>query len=58
MSYNLLLLTLLTTLTLSLPYADQMTLANSLIVGNNNDLALWTCKVCDDSNRPLHSHII
>lgn len=45
-------------LTFALPYADQMTLANSLIVGRDDDLQLWTCKVCDESNRPLHSHYV
>jgi hypothetical protein len=44
----------------SLPYRDQMALANSLIVGRDDqsDLVEWTCKVCDASNKPVHSHII
>lgn len=52
------LLLILSLLTYSLPYADRMTLANSLIVGNNNDLELWTCKVCDETNHPIHSHFV
>lgn len=54
---TLLLLTL-AVLVYTLPYADRMTLANSLIVGNNNDLELWTCKVCDETNHPIHSHFV
>lgn len=48
------------TLAASLPYHDQMCLANSLIVGRDNDedLITWTCKVCDSSNKPLHAHSI
>lgn len=44
----------------SLPYDDQMTLTNSLIVGreDSSDLIEWTCKVCNPSNRPIHAHII
>lgn len=41
-----------------LPYHDQMTLTNSLIVGRNDELALWNCKVCDNSNKPIHAHYI
>jgi hypothetical protein len=52
------LLAVLFTLSFALPYADQMTLANSLIVGRKEDLELWICKVCDDSNRPLHAHYV
>lgn len=44
----------------AIPYEDQMALANSLIVGreDQSDLFEWTCKVCDASNRPIHAHII
>lgn len=44
----------------SLPYEDQMTLTNSLIVGRDDlsDLYEWTCKVCDPSNKPKHAHIV
>lgn len=44
----------------SLPYEDQMALANSLIVGrdDSSDLYSWTCKVCDNSNKPTHAHVI
>lgn len=44
----------------AIPYEDQMALANSLIVGreDQSDLYDWTCKVCDASNRPIHAHII
>jgi len=47
-------------LAVSLPYEDQMTLTNSLIVGreDQSDLYEWTCKVCDPSNKPKHAHII
>jgi hypothetical protein len=47
-------------LSVSIPYDDQMTLANSLIVGRDDysDLYDWECKVCDASNKPIHAHII
>ena len=43
-----------------LPYVEQMLLANSMIVGKEDasDLANWECNVCDQNNRPLHSHYI
>jgi hypothetical protein len=40
-----------------LPFADQVSLANSLIVSRDDDKA-WICKVCDDTNKPLHSHFV
>ena len=45
---------------LCIPYHDQMSLANSLIVGRDDfeDLYNWQCKVCDASNKPIHSHPI
>lgn len=47
-------------LAVSLPYEDQMALANSLLVGRDDlsDLYEWNCKVCDNSNKPIHSHFI
>ena len=53
-------LLLLAYLTVALPYEDQMALANSLIVGRDDqsDLVNWVCKVCDSSNKPIHSHVI
>ncbi len=44
----------------ALPYEDQMALANSLIVGRDDqsDLYEWVCKACEPSNKPLHAHII
>jgi hypothetical protein len=33
-----------------------VTLANALVVGRPDKA--WTCKVCDDSNKPLASHYI
>lgn len=55
----LLLLSLLY-LAAALPYEDQMALANSLIVGRDDqsDLYEWTCKACDASNKPIHAHIV
>jgi hypothetical protein len=54
------LLALLVFVVASLPYDDQMTLTNSLIVGRDDasDLFTWTCKVCEPSNKPVHAHII
>ncbi len=44
----------------SIPYEDQITLANSLIVGRDDysDLFNWECKVCDSTNKPIHTHPI
>jgi hypothetical protein len=57
---RLIFLTFLIFFVVSLPYDDQMTLTNSLIVGRDDasDLFNWTCKVCDASNKPVHAHII
>lgn len=43
-----------------LPHDDQLTLASSLIVGRDgyDELYAWNCKVCDNSNKPIHAHII
>ena len=56
----LLLVVLLSWSATSLPYLEQMLLANSMIVGRDDaqDLIDWDCNVCDPSNRPLHSHYI
>jgi hypothetical protein len=45
---------------ISIPFNDQVALANSLIVGNDNydDLYNWSCKVCDSTNKPIHAHPI
>jgi hypothetical protein len=40
----------------ALPFNDQVVLANSLVVGRNEDLELWICATCDESNKPLHAH--
>ena len=42
----------------ALPWNDQVVLANSLIVGRDEDLELWLCATCDDSNKPLHAHYV
>lgn len=42
----------------ALPWKDRVVLANSLIVGRSEDLELWICATCDDSNKPLHAHNI
>lgn len=53
-------LTLLAVLVISIPYDDQIALANSLIVGrdDHSDLYNWECKVCDSTNKPIHAHPI
>jgi len=58
MGFKAVLLALIATFTMAIPAVDQMLLTNSLIVGRTEDLIHWICKVCDDSNRPLHSHYI
>jgi len=55
---KLALLAVVLTVAMCLPYHDQMVLTNSLIVGRNDELSLWNCKVCDESNRPIHAHYI
>ena len=42
----------------ALPWNDQVVLANSLIVGREEDLAMWFCATCDDSNKPIHAHYV
>ena len=60
MQFKLIAFLLLIQFAISLPYIDQITLANSLIVGrdDNADLFDWTCKVCNLENRPVHAHVI
>lgn len=58
MGIRLFLLALIAAITAALSYKDQMLLTNSLIVGRKEDLIYWICKVCDDSNKPRHSHYI
>ena len=50
----------LVVLACSLPEIDQMLLANSMVVGreNENDLVNWECNVCAPVNKPLHAHYI
>ena len=57
---KLVILLVLAITALSLPYVEQMTLANSLLVGRDDmmDLLNWECKVCDSTNKPLHAHYI
>ena len=42
----------------ALPWTDQVLLANSLVVGREEDLALWICATCDETNKPIHSHYV
>jgi hypothetical protein len=58
MNQRLTLLTVLLALAVALPYHDQMSLTSSLIVGRSDELTLWNCNVCDDSNKPLQAHYI
>ncbi len=50
----------LSAMVLSIPYDDQLCLANSLIVGKDDDSELmnWNCKVCDSTNKPIHTHFV
>jgi hypothetical protein len=50
----------LVSLACSLPYVEQMLLANSMIVGKDDqtDLLNWECNVCESNNRPIHAHYI
>ena len=38
---------------LSIPFQDQVALANSLLFGKKSDPDKWICKVCNDKNKPL-----
>jgi hypothetical protein len=49
---------LLTVLTVSIPYHQQLALVNSLEVGRNEDPNDWTCIGCDESNLPINTYII
>jgi hypothetical protein len=44
----------------ALPYVEQRLLANSMIVGKDDesDLLNWECNVCDASSQPIHAHYI
>lgn len=57
---KLILASLLIISCLTLPYVDQMLLANSMIVGKDDqqDLINWECNVCDGTNKPIHAHYI
>ena len=59
MKLILLALTLLA-LVCAIPHDDQMLLANSMIVGRDDqmDLINWECVVCNTTNKPLHAHYI
>ena len=60
MKFKIIAFLILISAAFSLPYIDQITLANSLIVGreDNADLYAWTCKVCGMDNKPIHAHVI
>jgi hypothetical protein len=47
-------------LSFQLPRNDQLCLTNSLIVGkkDTSQLYIWSCKVCDASNKPKFTYII
>lgn len=49
---------LLSVLTLSIPYSQQLALVNSLEVGRDEDPNTWTCVGCDESNKPINTYII
>jgi hypothetical protein len=58
MGIKFIFLALISVLVSAIPHTDQMLLTNSLIVGRTEDLIYWICNVCDDSNRPQHTHYI
>ena len=49
---------ILTVLTVSIPYHQQLALVNSLEVGRDEDPNDWTCVGCDESNKPINTYII
>jgi hypothetical protein len=58
MNQLFLLVGLLVSLSLSIPYPQQLALVNSLQVGREEDPNLWSCVGCDDSNKPILSFVI
>lgn len=45
-------------LTLAIPFKEQIALVNSLEVGRIEDPMAWTCVGCDEDNKPIQSFII
>lgn len=45
-------------LTLAIPFKEQIALVNSLEVGRIEDPMAWTCVGCDEDNKPIRSFII
>lgn len=52
------LLSTLFSLAVALPWKFKIALHNSLEVGRNEDPMLWQCAGCDDSTKPLTTHVI
>ena len=55
---NIIIVALLATLALTLPWRDQIALVNSLEVGRNEDPMVWACTGCEEKNKPISSVII
>lgn len=49
---------LLISLSLSIPYQQQIALVNSLQVGREQDPNNWSCVGCDETNKPLYTYVI
>ena len=45
-------------LTLAIPFKEQIALVNSLEVGRLEDPMAWTCVGCDENNKPIQSYVI
>ena len=45
-------------LTLAIPFKEQIALVNSLEVGRLEDPMAWTCVGCDEDNKPIQSYVI
>ena len=59
MKFNsIIFLALFATLTLALPWNDQIALVNSLEVGREEDPTVWACTGCDETNKPISTYII
>jgi hypothetical protein len=54
----LILFATLALLAVSLPFAHQIALENSLQVGRNEDPMVWSCAGCEEANKPISSHVV
>ena len=58
MFLKVILATLLVLSAFSLPYKQKIALLNSLQVGRDEEPMTWGCDGCDETTKPIKSHVI